>query len=1086
MKKILLFIFCVILLVGTISAFNVKKFDDIIGDYGKVTIKERKWYDPFGWVFEKIIIEKEIVEHTPKCLVNCYSEGVSTLYRNMSLFDRFEFKNRKGEDISINYNIFIKQNVTNIQKITSNKNNKTITKKTIKIVEEKWIEYNYEVLNAGSYEWRIEGKKDPNEDVDWIGTTNGIRLTDWAWWEAFEGRFEIFNTTGIQYWTVPDSVTNISLLVVAGGGANLEGNRGGGGAGGVYFNNSYSITPLDNITVVVGNGMTLNIGTNGGNSSFEGVITIGGGAGGNAGNNGLPGGSGGGGGENKVGGVALQPSSASGGYGYAGGDGYSVGYVSGGGGGAGEVGKDGYSEHSGDGGDGIIIFGECWAGGGGAGSHDDYRGLGNTTCGGGAGTQSGNRGALAGINGSANTGGGGLNGGSGIVVVRYFLGEPSVSLNFPINTYNSTSLDITFNGTVTSPIGVINVSLVIDGSYIETNSSGINDTHYYFTKSLSERLYNWTYEACNIVGCINATTRTFSIDVTAPFLNLTAPSGLIGLATPTINETLYWNVSDDHLDSCWFNYNSTNTTVTCADNTTTFSLTSQRNLTFYANDTLGHLASNFTTWSYKVFFNEESFNNETIEGTTEIFILNVTIGGGVQLATTNLKYNDTDNFAALSTDAGGNRISTVSKIIPDVNTETNLSFYWSLTLDDSTNINTSSKNQTVKNLAIDDCSVHTNLIFNYTIVSEEAQEVLPNTTLEIDINIFSLDKSVSILNFSTLYDDENPATVCLNTDLTNSTNYLLDSIVRYEAINHTNEYYNLQSFTLENSTVPQHITLYDLLSEDSTEFQITFKDSDFAVVEDALIQINREYVAEGVFKTVEIPKTDSNGQAVGHLVEKEVIYNIIVVKNSVVLGTFDNVVAFCQDAFIGNCFITLNALKAGTIVFDYDDEVGLAFAFSYNESSRLLQFPFTTLDGSVKDVSLLATKLDQLGNTTACTESLTTSSGTLSCSVPDSIGNETIIVEIFVEGDLKITNYIQTGTPFDLGDVGYFLMFFLVLSLALMMTQSKIAVILGVVLGFISSILLSFMKGGILGYGSSIIWLVIMAVILIWRLNKEG
>ncbi len=583
--------------------------------------------------------------------------------------------------------------------------------------------------------------------------------------------------------------------------------------------------------------------------------------------------------------------------------------------------------------------------------------------------------------------------------------SPTITLNFPIDNYDSIETDITFNGTVYDILGndIVNVSLYINGVLNETNSSGINNTNYIFAKTLSDGDHNWTYEACDDSGgCQIATTRSLTI--------------------------------------------------------------------------------------LRIVINSQTYNNETIEGATETFIANITLRGGEFLIEANLNYNGTSKSATASSlgDETFNLISTFT--IPSVIADVNLTFFWMITLTTG-QINLSSFNQTVKNIGIDNCTAYSTVIFNYTIVDEENQNQLvgntDNTSLELNIEIFNLDKSVSVLNFSTSYNQTNPSAVCLSINLTNDTIYVLDSTVKYNADGYVPEYYNIQNFELKNSSIPQEINLFDLLEDDSTEFQITFKDSNFVATENALIQINRQYVSEGLFKTVEIPKTDSNGQTVAHLVEKNIVYNILVLKEGVILGTFSNIIAFCEDAVLGSCFISLNALEAGAEVFDYDEEIGLISSFDYNETTRILQFDFSTTDGSVKNISLSSVKMDRLGNTSVCSSYLVSASGSLYCTVPASIGNETIIVKIYVDGDLKIRNYISAGTEFDIGDAGFFLMFFLVLSLALMMTQSKIGVVIGVVLGFITSSLLALFKGGIIGIGSSLIWLVIMAVILIWKLNSD-
>ncbi|KKM96635.1 hypothetical protein LCGC14_1176100, partial [marine sediment metagenome] len=91
---------------------------------------------------------------------------------------------------------------------------------------------------------------------------------------------------------------------------------------------------------------------------------------------------------------------------------------------------------------------------------------------------------------------------------------PILTLNSPVDAFNTTSQTINFNGTVTrgDTIGILNVTLFIDGVANETNSSRINDTDYLFTKTISVGSHNWTYESCDTnADCTTATTRTFTI-----------------------------------------------------------------------------------------------------------------------------------------------------------------------------------------------------------------------------------------------------------------------------------------------------------------------------------------------------------------------------------------------------------------------------------------------------------------------------------------------------------------------------------------------------------------------------------------------
>jgi hypothetical protein len=242
--------------------------------------------------------------------------------------------------------------------------------------------------------------------------------------------------TRLTKWTAPTDVTQVEVLVVAGGGAGGGGSNGagmgGGGAGGLVYNSAYPVIPGQtyNITVGAGGaGVTSDVvGPAGSNSSFGSLTAIGGGGGGGNGTNGAVGGSGGG--------ASYNTSAAAGtsGQGFAGGAGNGTSpYPGGGGGGAGAAGSAGSGSTAGNGGIGLQ-FGisgtpSYYAGGGGGGLRSGTAGVGGL---GGGGTGAANSDSATGqTHGTEHTGGGGGgaaqasqtvaggNGGSGVVILRY-------------------------------------------------------------------------------------------------------------------------------------------------------------------------------------------------------------------------------------------------------------------------------------------------------------------------------------------------------------------------------------------------------------------------------------------------------------------------------------------------------------------------------------------------------------------------------------------------------------------------------------------------------------------------------------------
>lgn len=266
------------------------------------------------------------------------------------------------------------------------------------------------------------------------------------------GGYRIHTFTSSSSLSVPTGFSaNAEYVVVAGGGggAGGVGGAGVGGAGGaggyrssVVGESSGGGASAENIVGISSGTYTVTVGaggsgasgtglpTNGANSVFGSITSIGGGFGGqpmaDAARSVGSGGSGGGAGQDQTG-KGIAPGSGTSGQGYAGGANGGV-TSAGGGGGAGGAGATG---PTGTGGAGVTssINGTSTAraGGGGGGRHISQGGTSSGQAGGGNGTTNN------GTSGAANTGGGGGgagevnqawtggNGGSGIVIVRYAL-----------------------------------------------------------------------------------------------------------------------------------------------------------------------------------------------------------------------------------------------------------------------------------------------------------------------------------------------------------------------------------------------------------------------------------------------------------------------------------------------------------------------------------------------------------------------------------------------------------------------------------------------------------------------------------------
>jgi len=272
----------------------------------------------------------------------------------------------------------------------------------------------------------------PVQAANNVGTGGTVTYTDASGLnpsnEPYRGGYVVHTFTSDGILTLPADVS-ADFVLVGGGGQGGYGYGGGGGAGGMLTGSvSLATSPY---TIVVGGGGagSANLGTTGGNSTFNGLTAYGGGGGNGFGGAGASGGSGGGGGGDGSStggsGTAGQGNNGGGGAATANGRG-------GGGGGAGGAGVTG-------------------TGAGGAGGPAKTSSISGTTkyyaqggCAYNAVNSPNHGGGNTGANGTANTGGGGGayngstrgNGGSGIVIVRYpYLddGGFTILLDSPVN-----------------------------------------------------------------------------------------------------------------------------------------------------------------------------------------------------------------------------------------------------------------------------------------------------------------------------------------------------------------------------------------------------------------------------------------------------------------------------------------------------------------------------------------------------------------------------------------------------------------------------------------------------------------------------
>lgn len=514
---------------------------------------------------------------------------------------------------------------------------------------------------------------------------------------------------------------------------------------------------------------------------------------------------------------------------------------------------------------------------------------------------------------------------------------------------------------------------------------------------------------------------------------------------------------------------------------------------FYINGTSLSTFSQNGNFTIDLFnFGDSSYTSPVTEGSTNTFIMNVTTNGN-PISVGQIVYNGVAYNSTIIQINSTHYTLRRDLVAPVVGTVQNFTFFWTVTLQGGYSANSQNFTQTVVNISIGDCSQFSNLIFNFTMLEEEALVHMQNTTIEYNFNVYDLsgDNLIMSTNKTSLV---NPTLVCISGAIPPGAGYALNGTVKYHAnlADYRIRYYNFLNFSLTNTSVPRNITLYDVNITNSLPFLLTFRDSTLALAPDILVYNCKNYVAYNTCFNVEVPKTDSNGQTILNLIRNDEVYNFIMVNvTGHIVATFNNIVAFCQDYTIGSCSIDLSAPGVNELLYDYNDEVGISFSTTYSNSSQTIAVNFNSLNGTSKTVRVVVTTDNGFENQTICDNFLTSTTGTVSCDISGSTdSNQFFLVTIYSNGVYagQVTidanpSLATTGGAF--GTDGYLIAMLIVFLVFMLFSNDRQVLVFMLGIGWVMIVALGLIKGALFGAASGGIWLIITIVIFIWKLKQE-
>jgi hypothetical protein len=505
----------------------------------------------------------------------------------------------------------------------------------------------------------------------------------------------------------------------------------------------------------------------------------------------------------------------------------------------------------------------------------------------------------------------------------------------------------------------------------------------------------------------------------------------------------------------------------------------------------GFALENRTIFPTAFSFDAFGYNAKALSGSIETFQVNVTIDTSRYSSTTlYLNYNNT-NFTASTLDSGSNRTYIANAIAPLVTTATNISFRWIVANSNSSGIFASvsqSFNQTVSPFLIDNCSLYSKRLLNFTMVDEESLIPL-NGTIDVLVSLYSYGTHVlaKTYNNSFNYIIGQESAVCV--DSLNSTYSMFYTIQHYgNSSLYFKKYRNLQNTIINNNTVTQNIQLYNLLLTSGNTFQVTVVGNLQASNGNTglLVDAQRQYLAQNAFNSVESSITDTDGVTILHLVQSSVVYNFVVSYNGIVLGTFASNQVVCSNTATGQCTIILNLAQSIPNIPNYATLGNITGFFTLDSALKTLQFTFSSTDGQVHVVEQIVTKNDGYGNTTICDSTTSGTSGALTCAIPPAFQNTTFFAQILSDGQLVTTKMFSLVPAINYYGVDIFIELLMFSGLVMMFISNPITIVVGAGLGFLSSITLLFIgTNSWLRMFSVIMFYVVGGLVLISQIAKR-
>jgi len=307
---------------------------------------------------------------------------------------------------------------------------------------------------------------------------------------------------------------------------------------------------------------------------------------------------------------------------------------------------------------------------------------------------------------------------------------------------------------------------------------------------------------------------------------------------------------------------------------------------------------------------------------------------------------------------------------------------------------TSDLNLTLNSFNINNCSDSLNYAVNFSFFDEDGNNNLDYDVMEIEA-LFGSSFDNLTFNYSDSDNSDDLFSVCVETNLT-ANFYLKHS----RSDGFTNRFY-LYNVSLGNQTFVYDLFNLDNVSDYSSLLVTVRSEDNYNYVENIVGTLQRNYLGEGVWRSVQMDKSGDFGLMTFLIREEDTDYRLVFrdEENHVLLTT-ETLKFFC-DAGVCEITVLLGPYEVVEVVEN------MSLVVSYDNTSDLVNFSWANNDGNTVTVNSLVWKENMVRTVNICGVNQTGVSGVYSCNVSGFYGE--VFAEVRLSGEKIFGTWIKVS-----------------------------------------------------------------------------